>query len=90
VSALFEKVREIRAALEAGDPVRAAALMEASKITDPAVAQGLGAKGAAELKGAVDEVLALALQQRERQMDKLSTGNKALRATALYQPRGRR
>jgi hypothetical protein len=90
VSALLEKVREIRAALEAGDPVRAAQLMEAAKITDPASAKGLDAKSAAELKAAVDEVLALALQQRESQIGKLSAGNKALRATALYRPRGRR
>ena len=89
MSALLERVREIRAALEAGDPVRAAQLMEAARLTDPAAAKGLDAKGAAELKAAVDEVLALALQQREQQAAKLTAGNTALRATALYQPRGR-
>jgi hypothetical protein len=89
VSALLERVREIRAALEAGDPVRAAQLMEAARLTDPANAQGLDAKGAAELKAAVDEVLALALQQREKQMEKLSAGNTALRAAAVYQSGGR-
>ncbi len=89
MSALLERVREIRAALEAGDPVRAAQLMEAARITDPASAQGLDASGAAELKAAVDGVLVLALQQREGQIEKLTAGNTALRAAAVYQPRGR-
>ena len=89
MSALLEKVREIRAALEAGDPVRAAQLMETAKLADPVSAQGLDAKGAAELKAAVDGVLALVLQQRERQIEKLTAGNTALRAVGVYQQRGR-
>jgi hypothetical protein len=89
VETLLERVREIRAALEAGDPVRAAQLMEAARLADPANAQGLDAKGAAALKAAVDEVLALALRLRERQFEKLAAGNTALRAAAVYQARGR-
>jgi hypothetical protein len=89
VSTLLERVREIRAALEAGDPVRAAQLMEAARLTDPESAKGLDAKGAAQLKAAVDEVLALALREREGQVGKLAAGNNALRAAAVYQPRGK-
>ena len=88
MSALLERVREIRAALAAGEPVRAAALMEAARIADPASAQGLDAEAAAELKTVVDGVLALVLQQRENQIEKLSAGNTALRAAAIYHGRG--
>ena len=90
MTTLLEKVAAIRSALEAGDPVVAARLMDEARITDPASAAGLDAKGAAALKAAVDEVLALVLAQREQQIDKLAAGNTALRAAAVYQPRQRR
>jgi hypothetical protein len=84
VSLLLERVREIRAALEAGDPVGAARLVEECKLADPRSAEGLAPAEVAPLKAAVDEALQLVLQQREEQIARLAAGNAALKAGAAY------